>query len=86
MEPILGQTVAILGPTAVAPPFLGTKGTLPAKTVPIPVTTGANRAATVLHPGSTGLTTGVGGFHRTQFRGKKRYRMHHTWVTEDASN
>ena len=33
-------------------------GALPAQTKPIPVTTGANRDATILHWGSTGLTPG----------------------------
>ena len=39
--------------------FSGINGTLPAQTMPIPVTTDANRDATSLHWGSTGLTPGL---------------------------
>ena len=52
----LGQTGALPGPTEVAPIFFGYNGALLAQTMPIPVTIGANRDATSLHWGSTGLT------------------------------
>ena len=74
----LGQTGTLPGQTVVEPPFSGYKGGLPAQTVSIPVTTGANHDATILHRGSTGLTPGhTGGLHRARFKdvpGMCRYR------------
>ena len=54
----MGQTGARWGPTEIAPTFLGIKRALQAQTMSIPLTTGANRNATVLHWDSTVLTPG----------------------------
>ena len=74
----LGQTGALPGQTVVAPPFSGYKRGFTGSNVSIPVTTGANRGATILYRGSTDLTTGhTGGLHRTRFKdvpGMCRYR------------
>ena len=66
------------GPTEEAQHFLGINGTLPAQTMPIPVTTGANRDATSLHLGSTGLTPGlIRGFFNVL--GLSRWRHGRCW-------
>ena len=57
----LRQTGALPGPTEVAQTCLGVNRALLAQTMPVPVTTGANRDATVLHRSSTGLTPGQTG-------------------------
>ena len=66
----LGQTGALPGPTEVAPTFSGIKGALPARTMPILVTTGAHRDETVLHwdyRPNTGANRGEGCLQRARF-------------------